>query len=149
MLVRDWMTINPVAVDRTTSVAEAAKLMREGRFRRLPVLDKGVLVGIVSDRDLKGAAPSQATTLSVYEIAPLLERLTVERIMTSPVITVSPDDPIEVAALLMEEHKLTGLPVLDGDALVGVLSVGDLLVAFVDLLELRQGGRLRQPAPPA
>lgn len=148
MLVRDWMTTDPVAIERTAPVAEAAKLMREGRFRRLPVLDQGVLVGIVSDRDLKGAAPSQATTLSVFEIPPLLERLTVERIMTSPVITVSPDDPIEVAALLMEEHKLTGLPVLDGDALVGVLSVGDLLVAFVDLLELRQGGRLRQAAPP-
>ena len=148
MLVRDWMTPNPVAVERTAPVTEAAKLMREGGFRRLPVLDEGMLVGIVSDRDLKEAAPSQATTLSVFEIAPLLEKLTVDRIMTSPVITVSPDDPIEVAALLMEEHKLTGLPVLDGDILVGVLSVGDVLIAFVDLLELRQGGRLRPAAPP-
>jgi acetoin utilization protein AcuB len=142
------MTPNPVAVDSDTPVTEAAKLMREGRFRRLPVLDGGVLVGIVSDRDLKEASPSPATTLSVFEIAPLLDKLTVGRLMTSPVYTVSPDDPIEVAALLMEEHKLTGLPVIDGDALVGMLSVGDLLVAFVDLLELRQGGRLQPAAPP-
>jgi acetoin utilization protein AcuB len=143
------MTPNPVAVDGDTPVTEAAKLMREGRFRRLPVLDKGLLVGIVSDRDLKEASPSPATSLSVFEIAPLLDKLTVGRIMTSPVYTVSPDDPIEVAALLMEEYKLTGLPVIDGDALVGMLSVGDLLVAFVDLLELRQGGRLPPALPTA
>jgi acetoin utilization protein AcuB len=136
------MVADPVTVMPETKLFEAQKTMRDGGFRRLPVVSKGRLVGIVTDRDLREAAPSRATTLSVFELNYLLSRLTVKDVMKAPVLTVSPDDPVERAALLMNEHKISGLPVVDGTTLVGIITITDLLQAFVTLLELREGGRL-------
>lgn len=140
MLVREWMTENPQTVSGTTQVMEAMQLLREGGYRRLPVVEKGKLVGIATDRDLKEATPSKATTLSVYELNYLLSKLQVRDVMTKPVITVEAGDPIEQAALLMEEHKVSGLPVVDGGGLVGIFTITDLLRAFVTFLGLREGG---------
>ena len=141
MLVREWMTENPRTVEGKTQVMEAMQLLREGGYRRLPVIEKGRLVGIATDRDLKEATPSKATTLSVYELNYLLAKLQVRDVMTTPVVSVQHGDPIEQAALLMEEHKVSGLPVLDGNDLVGILTITDLLRAFVTFLGLREGGR--------
>jgi acetoin utilization protein AcuB len=140
MLVREWMTSDPQTVSVSTPVMEAMQRMREGGFRRLPVVRDERLVGIVTDRDLKEATPSKATTLSVFELNYLLSKLLVKDVMTGTVITVSPEDPIERAALLMEEHKVSGLPVVDGGALVGMLTITDLLRAFVGFLGMREGG---------
>ncbi len=142
MLVSDWMVTEPVTATPDTKLFEAQKAMRDGGFRRLPVLEHGHLVGIVTDRDLREAAPSRATTLSVFELNYLLSRLLVRDVMKAPVVTVSPDDPIERAALLMNERKFSGLPVMDNGMLVGILTITDLLQAFVSLLELETGGRL-------
>jgi acetoin utilization protein AcuB len=141
MLVRDWMTPDPHAVPPTTPVLEAMQLLREGGYRRLPVVKDGRLAGIVTDRDLKEATPSKATTLSVYELNYLLSKLTVKDVMRTPVITIGLDEPIEQAALAMEAHRVSGLPVVDRDALVGILTITDLLRALVDVLGLREGGR--------
>jgi acetoin utilization protein AcuB len=141
MLVRDWMTPDPHAVPPTTPVLEAMQLLREGGYRRLPVVKDGRLAGIVTDRDLKEATPSKATTLSVYELNYLLSKLTVKDVMRTPVITIGLDEPIEQAALAMETHRVSGLPVVDRDALVGILTITDLLRAMVDVLGLREGGR--------
>ena len=141
MLVREWMTENPTTVEGKTQVMEAMQLLREGGYRRLPVVEKGKLIGIATDRDLKEATPSKATTLSVYELNYLLSKLQVRDVMTTPVISVQAGDPIEEAALLMEEHKVSGLPVLEGGKLVGILTITDLLRAFVTFLGLREGGR--------
>jgi acetoin utilization protein AcuB len=141
MLVRDWMTSDPHAVPPTTPVLEAMQLLREGGYRRLPVVKDGSLVGIVTDRDLKEATPSKATTLSVYELNYLLSKLTVRDVMRTPVITIGLDEPIEQAALAMETHRVSGLPVVDREALVGILTITDLLRAMVDVLGLREGGR--------
>jgi acetoin utilization protein AcuB len=141
MLVRDWMTPDPHAVPPTVPVLEAMQLLREGGYRRLPVVKDGKLAGIVTDRDLKEATPSKATTLSVYELNYLLSKLTVRDVMRTPVITIGPDEPIEQAALTMESHRVSGLPVVDGGAVVGILTITDLLRAFVDFLGLREGGR--------
>ncbi|TVR91472.1 MAG: CBS domain-containing protein, partial [Trueperaceae bacterium] len=105
MLVREWMTGDPQTVSATTPVMEAMNRLREGGFRRLPVVREGRLVGIVTDRDLKEATPSKATTLSIYELNYLLSKLLVKDVMVASVITVGPDDPVEQAALLMEEHR--------------------------------------------
>lgn len=140
MLVREWMTSNPQTVSVSTPVMEAMQRMREGGFRRLPVVRDERLVGIVTDRDLKEATPSKATTLSVFELNYLLSKLLVKDVMTGTVVTVAPEDPIERAALLMEEHKVSGLPVVDRGALVGMLTITDLLRAFVGFLGLREGG---------
>ncbi|MEJ2665845.1 MAG: CBS domain-containing protein [Deinococcales bacterium] len=145
MLVSDWMVADPVTVTPGTKLFEAQKLMRDGGFRRLPVVSSGRLVGIVTDRDLREAAPSKATSLSVFELNYLLSRLTVKDVMKTSVLTISPDDPIERAALLMNEHKISGLPVVDAGVVVGILTITDLLQAFVSLLDLQEGGRLTGP----
>jgi acetoin utilization protein AcuB len=140
MLVRDWMTADPQTVTAATPVMEAMQRLREGGYRRLPVVRDGKLVGIVTDRDLKEATPSKATTLSVYELNYLLSKLTIKEVMTAPVMTIGPDDAIEEAALVMETHRVSGLPVVDHGKLVGILTITDLLRAFVRFLGLREGG---------
>jgi acetoin utilization protein AcuB len=140
MLVRDWMTADPESVTAATPVMEAMQRLREGGYRRLPVVRDGKLVGIVTDRDLKEATPSKATTLSVYELNYLLSKLTVKEVMTAPVMTIGPDDAIEEAALAMETHRVSGLPVVDHGKVVGILTITDLLRAFVRFLGLREGG---------
>ena len=148
MLVREWMTPDPQTVGSETPVMEAMQAMREGGYRRLPVVDDGRLVGIATDRDLKEATPSSATTLSVYELNFLLARMKVREVMHAPVVTARGDDPIERAALLMEEYRVSGLPVLDEGRLTGILTITDLLRAFVGFLGLREGGtRVTVEAP--
>lgn len=141
MLVREWMTPDPQTVSGSTPVMEAMQSLREGGFRRLPVMQDGKLIGIVTDRDLKEATPSKATTLSIYELNYLLSKLLVKDVMRTPVITVRSDDPIEQAALMMEEHRVSGLPVLEDGKLVGILTITDLMRALVSFLALREGGR--------
>jgi len=140
MLVNEWMTKEPRTVAPETAVMEAMQFLREGGYRRLPVTRNGVLAGIVTDRDLKEATPSKATTLSIYELNYLLSKLKVKDVMVSPVITVRSDDTIEQAALLMEEHRVSGLPDLNGGSLVGILTITDLMRALVSFLALREGG---------
>ena len=141
MLVRDWMTKDPHVVPPSTPVMEAMNMLRGEGYRRLPVVRDGKLLGIVTDRDLKEATPSKATSLSVYELNYLLSKLTLKDVMRTPVITIGPDEAIEQAALTMEMHRVSGLPVIEKGAVVGILTITDLLRAFVDFLGLREGGR--------
>ena len=122
MLVKDWMTKEPVTVSSKTPMFEAQELLKNGGFRRLPVVDDGKLVGIVTDRDFKEASPSDATTLSIYELSYLLNKMHVRSIMHKPVITVKPEDTLEWAAMLMEEKKISGLPVVDSGGRIIVTS---------------------------
>ena len=142
MFVRDRMSAPPVTVTPDTSFQDALKLMRDGHFRRLPVVDDaGKLVGIVSERDLLHAAPSPATSLSVWELNYLLSRLTVNKLMTTHVVTVSEDTPLEEAARLMVSHRIGGLPVVDADRrVVGVITETDVFKAFVEMLGSGQPG---------
>lgn len=140
MFVSEWMTATPQTVSSKTPVMEAMQLLRKGGYRRLPVVDGDKLVGIVTDRYLKEATPSKATTLSVYELNYLLSKLTVHDVMVTPVITVAPEEPVENAALLMEEHKISGLPVVSGGTLQGIFTITDMLRAIVAMLGLKEGG---------
>ncbi|WP_102126158.1 CBS and ACT domain-containing protein [Deinococcus planocerae] len=141
MLVRDWMTPGPLTVTPDTTVMDALRLLKEGGFRRLPVMEGGRLVGITTRKDLKDAMPSQATTLSVWELNYLLSKLTVSEMMARPVITAQEDEFLEDAALRMQEYGVGGLPVLDdGARLCGILTVKDVLRALTDILGLREGG---------
>ena len=125
-----------MVVHEKESFQDALRLMRERQCRRLPVVDqKGKLVGIVSERDLLYASPSEATSLSIWEVHYLLAKLRVKEIMTPEVITTTPDTPIEDAARLMVTHKIGGLPVVDGrQELVGVITETDIFQAFVEML---------------
>ncbi len=141
MLVGERMTKDPIVVTREAGVDDALRLMRDRNIRRLPVVDKnGSLVGIVSDKDLYLASPSPATSLDIFELRYLLSRLTVEKIMSTPVITVTPKTPLEEAARIMADRKIGGLPVLEGEDLVGIITESDLFKIFVDLLGARRSG---------
>ena len=125
-LVRDWMTSDPITVTSNSSLPDAHKLMTDYKIRRLPVVDDGELVGIVTRGDVRGAEASEATSLSIYELHYLLSKLTVGKIMHEPVITVSPDATIAEAAGLMLKHKIAGLPVVEGGKVVGILTESDI-----------------------
>jgi acetoin utilization protein AcuB len=141
MLVGERMTRNPVTVTEETSIDDALHVMRERKIRRLPVLDhSGRMVGIVSDRDLLHAAPSPATSLSVYELHYLLAKLTIKRVMSSPVITVTPGTPLEEAARIMADNRIGGLPVTDDGKLVGIITETDIFKILLELLGARTPG---------
>ena len=141
MLVKDWMSKDPVTINDDTSMMKAIHLMKQNRFRRLPVLHEGRLVGIVSDRDLKEASPSKATTLDVHELYYLLAELQVKDIMTRDPVTVTPDDTVERAAQLMLENTISGLPVVnDQGQVVGILTQSDVFRAFMAITGILQGG---------
>ena len=138
MLVKDRMTANPVTVTPDTVVSEALSTMRQNNVRRMPVLDrKGHLVGIISEKDLLYASPSPATSLNVYEIGYLLSKLKIREIMSKDVITVTEDAPLEEAARIMVDNRVSGLPVVDGDKVLGIITETDI---FKTLLEM-MGGR--------
>ncbi|MBI5652299.1 MAG: CBS domain-containing protein [Chloroflexi bacterium] len=131
------MTSDPVTIDPQTTLPEANRLMKECGIRRLPVVDNGRLVGIVTLGDVREASPSCATSLSIYELNYLIARLTVGHIMTREPITIAPDSSIEAAARLMLEHKVSSLPVVDGTKVVGIITESDIFRLLVNEGELR------------
>ncbi|MFO7311919.1 MAG: CBS domain-containing protein [Bacillota bacterium] len=135
MKVADIYTRNPVVVDPETSAPQARKLMEEHKIRRLPVVDKGKLVGIVTLSDLLKAAPSPATTLSVWELNYLLDRVKVKEIMTRDVVTTTPDADLKTVASIMAERKIGGLPVVENGKVVGIITESDVFRALVKLLD--------------
>ncbi len=140
MLVKNRMTRQPITIAPTAKVDEAAALMKQHGIRRLPVLDDGKLVGIVTDADLMRVSPSAATTLSRYEINSLLAKIAVRDVMQKSVISVNEGAPIEEAALLMSRNRIGGLPVTsDVGTVVGVITETDIFDAFVDIMGLEEG----------
>jgi len=141
MLIKDWMTKDPITITEDTSMIKAIHLMKERRFRRLPVVTSGRLVGMVTDRDLKEAAPSKATTLDVHELYYLLAELQVKEIMSHNPLSVSQDDTLEHAAQIMLDHTISGLPVVDAhDKVVGIITQSDVFRAFMHITGVLQGG---------
>ncbi len=141
MLVKERMTRPVITVYPDTLVPEAIRMMREENVRRFPVVDRrGKLMGIVSERDLLHAQPSDATTLSIWEINYLLGKITVSKVMTRRVIAIREDTPIEEAARIMADHKIGGLPVLREGQVVGIITETDLFKIFLELLGAREPG---------
>jgi acetoin utilization protein AcuB len=141
MLIKDWMTKDPVTIAEDTSMIKAIHIMKERRFRRLPVVAAGKLVGMVTDRDLKEASPSKATSLDVHELYYLLAELQVREIMSHHPLSVSQDDTVEHAAQVMLEHTISGLPVVDaGGKVVGIITQSDVFRAFMHITGVLQGG---------
>ena len=134
-LVRDWMTTYPITIGPKTTLPDAHKLMLERHIRRLPVVDHGQLKGIVTLGDLREAEPSDATTLSIYELNYLVAMLTVDKIMTREVITVSPIMPLRMAAKLMLDYKVGGLPVVEDGRVVGIITETNIFRVLVQELD--------------
>ena len=136
-LVKHWMTRDVITITPDTSLPEAHHLMTEKHIRRLPVVDHGQLVGIVTLGDVRGAEPSSASTLSVWELHHLLGKLTVYKIMTREPTTISQEATISTAAEIMLEKKFSGLPVVDDvGKLVGIITESDIF-----RLVVREWGR--------
>jgi len=145
VFVRMWMTRDVITVPPEMPILEARDVMKQHIVRRLPVMKKNKLVGLVTQGDIQEAGPSGATSLSIWELNYLLARITVEEIMTKAdsLITVSPDEPIETAALLMRKHKVGGLPVLEKGKLVGIITESDIFGVLIELMGInREGTRI-------
>ncbi|HBK58717.1 MAG TPA: hypothetical protein DDZ37_05115 [Spirochaetaceae bacterium] len=141
MKVGQRMTRNPITITPDVTAPEAQAIMRREKIKRLPVLDNNRrLVGIVTSLDLIHASPSPATSLDIYEMHYLLSKLHVENVMTKNVITVTEDLPIEEAARIMADNKISGLPVMRGDILVGIITESDLFKIFIELFGARHRG---------
>src|SRR5436305_2029262 len=120
--VSDWMSTPVRSVNPATSVADAYNIMMQHGFRRLPVTENGELIGIVTLGDLREARPSPATSLSIYEMNYLLAKLTVSHVMTHNPFTITADTPLQMAARIMLDRKVSGLPVVDEQKqLVGII----------------------------
>lgn len=133
MKVKYWMTKEPVTIGPDEPIAEAARVMKERGFRRLPVMDNGKLVGLVTYRNILEAQPSSVSTLSVHEARYLVAKLKVSDVMRKNPITVAPDD--DVLTALMEGHKkgIGAYPVLEGGHLVGIVTATDLFDLVVHI----------------
>jgi acetoin utilization protein AcuB len=141
MLVRNWMSKNVITVDVDDSMQQAITLMKEHSIRILPVLKKGKLVGVVTDRDLKRASPSDATTLDVHEMLYLISKVKVKDIMAKQPITVPADFTVEETAELLLKHKISGIPVTgDRGQLVGVITQQDLFKVLITLTGVGKRG---------
>ena len=141
MLIRYWMSQPAITIDRTDSMHQAIKLMKENRIKLLPVMDKQKLCGIITDRDLKRASASDATSLDVHELLYLISKIKVADIMTRDVVSVHPDWTIEEAADLMMDRRISGAPVVDDHGqLCGVITQTDIFKATVYLTGLKKRG---------
>ena len=133
MYVREKMNRNIITITPDQSLQMARERMHKHGIRRLPVVEHGKLIGIITDRDVRQAWASPATSLATHELLYLLDRLTVAEVMTSKAFTVTPDTPLVEAARLLRDHKIGGLPVLEGSQVVGMITGTDLLEAFIEM----------------
>jgi acetoin utilization protein AcuB len=134
MKIKYWMTKDPITVTPDTLAVDAQKIMKENKIRRLPVIEKGKLVGIVTFRNLMEAAPSSATSLSIYELNYLIMRMKVKDLMKKNVITVTTEDSVVDAISLGMKYDIGGFPVLDDQGeLVGIVTETQISRAMMRL----------------
>lgn len=141
MLVRYWMSTDVITIDENESLQKAANILKENQIRILPVMRNGTLVGVITDRDVKRASASDATTLDAHELHYLLSKLKIKEIMTKNPITVPENYTVEEVAGILLENKISGVPVVNDDgALVGVITKTDLFKLILALTGARNGG---------
>lgn len=140
MSVSDFMTKSVVTVQSQTPIFDAIDLMKQHDIHRLPVVDNGELVGLITEGTIAEAMPSKATSLSVYEMNYLLNKTTVADIMLKKVTTVAPDALLEDAISLMRGENVGVLPVLEDTRLVGIITNNDIFDAFLKITGYHDGG---------
>ena len=141
MLVKNWMSKNVVTIDANDAMQDAMSVLKEHGIRMLPVMKKGKLVGIVTDRDLKKASASDATTLEIHELLYLLTKIKVNDIMTRDPIAVPPDYTVEETARVLLDGKISGAPVVDDyGQVVGIITQTDLFRVLISLTGFGNGG---------
>jgi acetoin utilization protein AcuB len=140
MLVGERMSRPVISISPETPISEALNMMKIEHVRRFPVIKDRKLVGLVSDRDLLNASPSPVSTLSIWEMNYLLNKITVNEVMIKNVLTVTEDTPIEQAARIMADNKIGGLPVMKDGGVVGIITETDLFKIFLELMGARELG---------
>lgn len=141
MLVKDWMSKPVITIEEEDSMPEAVKRLKEYDIRILPVVRKGKLVGIITDRDLKRASASDATTLDVHELTYLTSKIKIKNIMTKTVATVPYDYTVEETAEILLSKKISGVPVVDhGGKMVGIITQTDLFRVLISLTGIGKRG---------
>jgi acetoin utilization protein AcuB len=140
MRVKDMMTKNPITVNPETLVLDAQKIMKQKNIRRLPVVEKGKLVGIVTKHDLLEAEPSTATPMSLQELNYLLSKMKVKEIMEKNPVTITPDTPFEDALRIGQEKKIGSFPVVDKGKIVGIATESDIVRFLIHSLGIHEEG---------
>jgi len=140
MLVGERMSKPVITISPDMPIAEALNMMKVEKVRRFPVVKEGKLLGVVSDKDLLNASPSPVSTLSIWEMNYLLNKITVSEVMVKNVLSVTEDTPIEQAARIMADNKIGGLPVMRDGGVVGMITETDLFKMFLELLGAREMG---------
>lgn len=131
MTIEKAMSSKVVTLDARSTLLQATRTMKDNKIKHLPVVDgSGALVGIVTDRDLKRASASDATTLEVHELLYLLDKVTIDSVMRKNVVTIEPGTALKQAAALMVEKGIGCLPVVNGGQLVGIITRTDVLRYF-------------------
>jgi len=141
MRIREFMSTNVVAVDEKTSIHDAKKIMEAHKIRRLPVMRKDKLVGLVTERMLLEASPSPATALSIHELHYLLAKMTVKDIMVKNPHTLSPDTPAEEAMQIGQEMGYGAFPIVEDKRLVGMVTESDVVRIMTRVLGVRGKGK--------
>lgn len=140
MSVRDFMTEKLIIASPETKIFDAVELMNKNDIHRLPVLENGKLVGIITEGTIQEAMPSKATSLSVYEMNYLLNKTTVKDVMIKNVATIGPNAQLEDAIYEMRHHNVGVLPVLENNQLVGIITNNDIFDAFLKIAGYHEGG---------
>jgi len=142
MLIENWMTKDVITGTPEMSMMKASKIMKEKGIGRLPVVNEaGVLLGLVSDRDIKEASPSKATTLDMHELYYLLSEVKLKDIMTKKVVTIKTGETVDRAAQIMLENRIGGMPVVDDqNKVVGMVTDSDVFKALVRITGVMEGG---------
>ena len=140
MLVGERCSCPVITVSPDMPIMDALEMLKREGIRRAPVIKKGKIVGIISEKDILNASHSPTTSLSVWELHYLLSKVTISEVMSREVTTVSEDTPIEEAARIMSDENIGGLPVMKGDQLVGLITETDIFKIFLELMGARQVG---------
>ncbi len=140
MFVKNKMTTNPFTVSPDHTIPDAHEIMANNSIRRLPVVKNGKLVGVVSNLDISQSSPSKATSLSINELTYILAKTKISKVMTKDPITISPNELLEEAAILMRDNRVSFLPVVEKGKLVGIITESDIFESFIELLGFREKG---------
>ncbi len=140
MYVRSRMTGNPITITANAPIMDAVEVMKEKNLKRMPVVDGEKVVGVLTQGDIQKVSPTKATSLSIFEINYLISKITVKEAMTKSPVTIEADCLLEEAAVIMRQHRISTLPVVEGGKLVGIITESDIFDAFIDLLGFRDIG---------
>ncbi|MDA3787417.1 MAG: CBS and ACT domain-containing protein [Desulfobacula sp.] len=143
MLIKEWMSKSVITIDNKDFLTDAAKLFKTKVISMLPVIGDGKLIGILTDGDVKKAMPSEATSLDKYEIMSLLDKVTIESIMSRPVVTIQADHTIDEAAGIMLSNGISGMPVVsNGGKIEGIITKSDIFRCFVSFTGVSNKGQV-------